>query len=306
MAFLVVCGRQLNWFPMRSRSALITTRRCCAVPKLSRGQQQLRGLLQALQGSEMSTQQPAPGPCSGPASPCTLAICALPAELRPAPRCRPESGRSPSSPCAAFAESTCGQPLFTRLPTQAQIAQQPLLHQAGSSRTRTCSWRARHRSPRASCGRLSAPTPARWAGGGPPPGTGGTCTRPARGQGRISAPAPCLPRCRQQAVDSFLPLQRSAHLHHRGKPSPAPTSLLLPLGGPATSSAQQAARRRSRVDTLPCQAKFAPQLLYTLIRAAEAEGQSAVCKQSEEAVCYANVCQVVCATASLLLWKVLA
>jgi len=262
------------------------------VPKLSRGQQQLRGLLQALQGSEMSTQQPAPGPCSGPASPCTLAICALPAELRPAPRCRPESGRSPSSPCAAFAESTCGQPLFTRLPTQAQIAQQPLLHQAGSSRTRTCSWRARHRSPRASCGRLSAPTPARWAGGGPPPGTGGTCTRPARGQGRISAPAPCLPRCCQQAINSSLPSQRSAHLHHRGKPSPAHTSLLLPLGRPAASSAQQAARHRSRVETLSYQAKFAPQLLYTLVRAAGSEGESAVCIQAEEGSVYAEATKV--------------
>lgn len=46
-------------------------------------------------------------------------------------------------------------------------------------RTRTWTWRARRPGPTASCGRWWAPAPSRWAHGGPPPGTGGTCSRPA-------------------------------------------------------------------------------------------------------------------------------
>ena len=54
--------------------------------------------------------------------------------------------------------------------------------QAGGRRrvvlTRTWSVRALGRWPRASCGRWWAPHPSQREGGGPPPGTGGTCSHP--------------------------------------------------------------------------------------------------------------------------------
>lgn len=82
------------------------------------------------------------------------------AATQPQPRCR-QAAASPMLPAALV------------LPA-ALAARRP------AALTRTWTWRARRRWPTASCGRSWAPHPSRWAGGGPPPGTGGTCSRPAR------------------------------------------------------------------------------------------------------------------------------